>query len=952
MQKRVFAEYNNLRNKLMDINKQISQLQRQLKTSSGAENSQGIQEEIRDLNKKAKELQASGLNVYADLQETYYEQKEIEKFLSELKDIETQAKREVEGERRANMTDEERDMEDAYWAIWDEMKREKAANTRRENLHNSAKRESIPIDEAFKRGYAMAERYSKEAYEAGIKEGRARQTAKYKKLEALNNEKDKLTDEIKRAMKDKNIIWHTQQEIKKLIRDYNSKEDKKMSDLRALHEQVSKLRERGKHELTVKNNKVLENAKNIRNELVSTMKGKKKDWDKSRFRRILDRVNATILGSQRFFDMLDGGKFKFNGPWIKYFVDAFNEAQDKKLRNILKRREWLTNKLKEFGLSEYSLGNTRKIDVPKFRGEPWTVDRLMSIYAGLKNEKSRAAILYGNFANAKNEQEALEWATKCVKALTDNERAFADAIMEEYEMNYKRIHEELVDIYNEGMGHEKNYTPMRRIEINSENNLDYLDTAQVLIRHPDATDNRRARVINGVGRDYSRERVNLSPNKQTPIDLGLYGIWNNQVEFQEHSIAYARPLRDVRLALTISVEGARGTLQQTVKNVLGKSAWRFIENHLSIMAENKTLQNYDVLDGVVGWMAKNMTNAYLCGNLATILKQTTSIGKFIPYCPPHYLIKSLHGLLTRRGRFLNECYDLDPQLKAREGNITLQMLKAGEKFGAWGKATDMGKKPIEWADRVTAAVGFKAVYDYHIAKGESQEEAAREAQRSVLLTQTVTHIKDAPMLYQQKGLLKLSLIFTNDLAQTFGISAYDLAAAIRGGNVPKFMYTILGGALMSTILGYIVQGGPDDDNDESFAEFIGRFLTRQGIESIPLIGKGILSLWDNNGYIQRNNDALLAPIAKLYNGVRKLVKGGDKKKRKTWNGVKEQDDNNTANAILDIVEGVALGGVPIPSTAIKRGYKASQDAWKGEFKKAGKRLLGQDVKEKKKKKTW
>ena len=952
MQKRVFAEYNNLRNKLMDINKQISQLQRQLKTSSGAENSQGIQEEIRDLNKKAKELQASGLNVYADLQETYYEQKEIEKFLSELKDIETQAKREVEGERRANMTDEERDMEDAYWAIWDEMKREKAANTRRENLHDSAKRESVPIDEAFKRGYAMAERYSKEAYEAGIKEGRARQTAKYKKLEALNNEKDKLTDEIKRAMKDKNIIWHTQQEIKKLIRDYNSKEDKKMSDLRALHEQVSKLRERGKHELTVKNNKVLENAKNIRNELVSTMKGKKKDWDKSRFRRILDRVNATILGSQRFFDMLDGGKFKFNGPWIKYFVDAFNEAQDKKLRNILKRREWLTNKLKEFGLSEYSLGNTRKIDVPKFRGEPWTVDRLMSIYAGLKNEKSRAAILYGNFANAKNEQEALEWATKCVKALTDNERAFADAIMEEYEMNYKRIHEELVDIYNEGMGHEKNYTPMRRIEINSENNLDYLDTAQVLIRHPDATDNRRARVINGVGRDYSRERVNLSPNKQTPIDLGLYGIWNNQVEFQEHSIAYARPLRDVRLALTISVEGARGTLQQTVKNVLGKSAWRFIENHLSIMAENKTLQNYDVLDGVVGWMAKNMTNAYLCGNLATILKQTTSIGKFIPYCPPHYLIKSLHGLLRRRGRFLNECYDLDPQLKAREGNITLQMLKAGEKFGAWGKATDMGKKPIEWADRVTAAVGFKAVYDYHIAKGESQEEAAREAQRSVLLTQTVTHIKDAPMLYQQKGLLKLSLIFTNDLAQTFGISAYDLAAAIRGGNVPKFMYTILGGALMATILGYIVQGGPDDDNDESFAEFIGKFLTRQGIESIPLIGKGILSLWDNNGYIQRNNDALLAPVAKLYNGVRKLVKGGDKKKRKTWNGVKEQDDNNTANAILDIVEGVALGGVPIPSTAIKRGYKASQDAWKGEFKKAGKRLLGQEVKEKKKKKTW
>ncbi|MBR1602881.1 MAG: hypothetical protein IJ667_05525, partial [Synergistaceae bacterium] len=875
------------------------------------------------LNKLQKRIQAeydrdkSNEKVRGDLEATYLEQQEIDKFLGELREIEKQAKNEAEADRKAGMSDEQLEMERRYWAIWDDLRNERAANTRHENVHQAAKRENISIEEAFKRGYAMAEKYSKQAYEAGLKEGKAQQREKYKKLKELSDEKDALIGEIKHAMRDKGVIWNTQQRIKKLIRDYNSKKDKKMADLRALHEQVIELQTQGCQELDVKNNAIIEHARKISDELASTMADKKKDWDKGKVGKVKERINAAILGAQRFFDRLDGGKFKFNGPWIKYFVDAMNTAQDKKLRNIKKRRSWLRAKLKEFGLSEYSLGNVRKIDVPKFRGQPWTVDRLMSIYTGLKNDKSRAAILYGNFADAKDEQEALSWAAQCVKALTDNERAFADAVMEEYEMNYMRIQKELIDIYNDGMGHEKNYTPMKRVEINSESNLDYLDTAKILIHNPDATGNVRARQINGVGRDFSRSRVEMANDNQTPIDLGLYAIWNNQIEFQEHAIAYARPVRDLRLALSMRPEGAKQSLQQVIKNTLGKHSWRFIENYLSIAARNRTLESYDVLDGVSGWIAKNMTNAYLCANLATILKQTTSIGKFLPYCQPQYLIISLGEFMARNKKFLDECYELDPQLEDRAGNIILQSLKAGEKLGIYGKMIDAGKKPIEAVDRWTSAIGFKAVYDYNIAKGKSQEEAAREAQRAVLLTQTVTNMKDASMLYQQKGLLKLSLIFTNDLAQTFGIVAYDLAASLRGGNVPKFLYTIAGVALTATLLGYIVQGGPDDD--ENFAGFVGNFFTRQGIESIPLIGKAMLSLWDGNGYALLNDNPLAVPVQKLYSGVRKLAGGINTKKHKDRYGTgKVNKGSNIKDGVLDVLEGAALMGVPIPSTAIRR----------------------------------
>ena len=132
------------------------------------------------------------------------------------------------------------------------------------------------------------------------------------------------------------------------------------------------------------------------------------------------------------------------------------------LKHVFERREWMEQKMAELGIRPQDLAQERNVPgVPGKDGKPWTVDELLSIYAGMKNDRSRRAILYGNF---KGRLDPEADAAECVKNLRPEEMALADAVIEEYERHFARIDSALIAVYNKGMDHEENYTPMRRLE--------------------------------------------------------------------------------------------------------------------------------------------------------------------------------------------------------------------------------------------------------------------------------------------------------------------------------------------------------------------------------------------------------------------------------------------------------------------------------------------------------
>ncbi len=716
---------------------------------------------------------------------------------------------------------------------------------------------------------------------ASLKERYKQMKERQRERLKIRQEYNKLTGQIKRMAKSKNIIWNKQQKIKEVLGTYDNLIQKNYSldDVREIHRQVEELYETGKRELEAKKLLIRERNAETRAKLTATLqedydkrpkkiiKGREdlgKDYSgiKGKARKILDWSTANMLGAQRFFDWLDGNK-KYQGVWNKFMSDQVNEAHTQELRHKFRRLGEFEAKRKELGINLSSLRNTRVIDING--GEDFTISELMGIYAGLKNEKAKQAILNGNFANAKDLNEANEWAAKCVEALTDKEKELADFIIQEYENNFDRINDAIIDVYNQGMEHEENYTPMRRL---------VFETHRDGVFDPDAAENaaKQGAGFRSVEKGFTENRKKIRPEHQQGIDLDLISIWHSQVAVQEHAAAFAGLIRDMRSVLFARNKDGGATVYQMIKATRGQAAATKIRQYFNIAATSDALNAYDALEGISKVMARNMSIAYLCGNLGTMAKQTGSFPRVLVYAGPTATFNALGQFLRHPKKFLAECYKLDPQLEDRQRDSFIdELIKGGRgKIDvAYGNVLKAMSAPIGFSDRITSAIVFKAVYDANIKKGLSHDDAVREGQRVVLLTQPNTQAKDKPLVWQQHGYARLAMMFTTDMAQTFGETFYDLTASIRRGDVKDSFYRLVGLTLAACLIKCLTSGTPDEPDDpEELAKWIASAFTEQTINSIPVIGKNLVSLWDfKNGYFN-STDAFVAPFAKLESVVK------------------------------------------------------------------------------------
>ena len=783
--------------------------------------------------------------------------------------------------------------------------------------------------------------------------------AKYKQEQKLMKERQrerkrirdrvkKIRNALKRMSQSQSIIWGRQQEIKNLLDTYDFSKDGKLSlrDYEFIYGQVKDLYDTGKRELAAKNLIAQERVSKMRQEIMATMQ---KDWDarprgalrhagetlkeykglRGKVSKVIDWTMANAMSAQRFFDYLDGGQ-KYQGAWSKYFSDEANKAYDKELRYKFARYLDLENFLKSAGLSTKKLAEVRDVKIPHQGNKGWTVDELMSIYAGLKNPRSKMAILYGNFSDAETIEQAESWAAECVKALTDKERAVADFIIQEYEKHFDRINKALIDIYNRGMEHEENYTPMRR--------LDY-STKRDGVLDPDAAENlmssQQGAGFRRVDRGFSKSRQDISAQNQKGIELGLVSMWYSQVETQEHAAAFGQLVRDLRKILMAKPKDGETTVRQMVKQTRGLPAWTMIRQYFNLLATSDTLNAYDALDGIAKTLARNMSVAYLCGNLGTVLKQLGSFPRVLPYAGPIATLNALAEFMKNPAAFLEECYRLDPQLKARKGDPLIQELRRGAGTG-YNTLSAACNYLIGAADRATSAVVLKAAYDANIRQGLSHDDAVKQAQRVVLLTQPVTHVKDKPLVWQQHGLARLAMMFTNDMAQTFGESVYDLVQGIRHGDMKETMYRLTGLTLGAMMIKLIGSGLPDEpDEPEEWGKWVMSAFVENELNSVPVIGKGLVPLWDYKRSMFGSQDPFIAPFAKLMAGVHGL-----------WD---DKNDNNE-RAIFNLIEGAALLS-PFPATGLKRIWNTGRELGHGELLRAMKRAIGTRVEDRKLKKS-
>jgi hypothetical protein len=243
-------------------------------------------------------------------------------------------------------------------------------------------------------------------------------------------------------------------------------------------------------------------------------------------------------------------------------------------------------------------------------------------------------------------------------------------------------------------------------------------------------------------------------------------------------------------------------------------------------------------------------------------------------------------------------------------------------------------EPIAIADRIVAAIGWKATYDANL-RNLGREGAIREAQRAVALTQQASHSKDMPRVWRQKGIARLAMIFTSDAASTFGLSAYDFVRQLRSGQKMKAFSTLVGLTLTAMLMKAATDGPGDDETpyeeEQGWREWMASAFSEQALSSMPLIGKDLMLLYDKmtGKYTGTQYSALVTPFEKAMRAA-KILSKDDIEEDEMW------------KASEYALEALSLGGLmPLPVVGGRR-VRQSLDLWLDEDNgwKAARRMVG------------
>ena len=819
----------------------------------------------------------------------------------------------------------------------------------------------LSLSEALRRGYAMAEKYAKAAYRAGRDEAvlRAREhqkllRAKLQERQQIKKEVNKLVKGINRMASSETISWTVHKEIEKLLSGYDLKKrrqealerraeleeylkanpeagetmnaadlkylgkatlgDMKVDDLRSLNEQVTQLYDRGKEEYKLWDLERTERRDTIQAELRKELEKKKSNLPKvatqpedlkkqykgvtGKLEKAKDWVYAATLNPDRLYDWFDGGRTGYRGAFVRYFADMVNKQRDEALRHIFERRTWVEKGLRDLGfrMSDFARVAT------ELDGKQFTWSQIMEIYIGMRNDKKARAILYGNFKNSANPEGDV---AHLIGLLTEDHKRAAELVIEDHNRNVDRIEAGMIQAFQKGMDRETDYTSIHRMEHLSSMGLIDAESSEAL------TDGMAdAGVLRRVEDGFMKKRVEMKDEDQTPIHLGLWENWHTDVSRHEHAAAMATVARDLTGALLSRNPADKQTLGKTIKERFGDEAWRALVSFFNDSVLDDARLAHNLLDKLAGTMSKNMVIAYLAGNLGTVLKQTTSIPRFLITAGPHRILASLAQFLAQGPKFLEKVYELDPQMRDRKGSPILAALREDPQWGkrVYQRGLDWMLAPIAMMDRWVAAIGWKATYDANL-KRLGHEGAVREAQRAVRLTQQPASAKDSARMWRQNGFVRLSMIFTSDAAQTFGMTAYDLVQQLRGGKLGKTFMTLTALAMTGILMKAASEGLPDDEEDEDEERnWVLAAFTKQFISSIPLVGKEVMVLYDNlsGKYRGSQYSALVAPIEKIARAYR------------LWTD-ENSDEEDFRRATFLTLEALSLSGAaPIPYVGIKR----------------------------------
>ena len=509
------------------------------------------------------------------------------------------------------------------------------------------------------------------------------------------------------------------------------------------------------------------------------------------------------------------------------------------------------------------------------------------------NEKQREAFIYGNLFSSDKEKkigqiasgaeadaymsekykEKLEYLLDYMdKNLTDDDEHLASLILKATDnaKSWGRFADAVIDITGREPTKEKYYFPIFRLGEMQENE----DIIADLLK---SKGNYGNYLKTGMTLDRSRK---IAPHNQKPVRTEATSMFFDSVEHQEHLIAFGKHAKTLQ-AVFGSAQYSTAIKDAIIANA-GREGWRYIEDFISIVTNPASFEPTEMGAPFIRFLRGAVVQANLAWRWSTVLVQVlTSPLPFLAHTSPGMMMTVAAEAATRNPiKWYKDIEKKSAILKNRQLDETAELIKTmGE--SRLKAINQIGMKGLEYADRITVAIGWEAVKRQRLKDfPQFGEHAAEEyADQVVIRDQPSSDPLYRSPLYRNKSeAMKLILQFTQPLNVIWQNLRYDMPKAVKEREYRKAVGYITAYALSGLAIGYVrsLRGyGPEDDDDST--RYWVHAATSQFTEAIPLAGEPITALTrylitGNTMYMPDNN---LPALSDAVNGVMAL-------KRQDW----------------------------------------------------------------------
>jgi hypothetical protein len=667
-------------------------------------------------------------------------------------------------------------------------------------------------------------------------------------------------------------------------------------------------------------------------------RGLKRKWD-----YVTDEIIMVIADPHRLFDLLDGGNATFKGPFVKFWIAEMNRCKDNMNRMIEKRiGVRFENKLAELGLSKVKFYEQVRISGPLaeavFAGKFPTRARLLGLYVLSKDPDGRRSLIRGNFSGVPGAEAFID---KCISELSDNEKALGDFIFDDLNEseNFERANRVWIATTGEGMIKRDNYVTIYRVDRNPY--LAEIDAKKTL-EQLDKVDSRGR--PSKVEPSFTHSRVNAS----TEIETDIFKVWTRHVREEEHFIAYGETLKKARSILfQPDPQNPKQTMAHAINEKYGSYVFRRVIEEYNKRAMPDIMRAHSVFDNLLGRFISGRAISALSYNVATWLKNYTSMTKWFIEAHPMDVLSSLQDYAKDSDAFYERAFAMDPQIAQRKGSYIQTAMKEGrDESRSWledaanlaggekaregaRKVIDAGMAPNAMIDKWVASIMFDSAYKTGLRNNLSSEEARSEAQMTVQRLMQPTDAMELPGLYMQGGLWRTLLLFSTEAMKTINIAAYDIPRQVKSGQYAKATRSAFAISLAAIILKGMTSGisalgdSPDGDEGEDKKNWFNWLLTaiiENTAGQIPVIGDELMDAIEGKDY-GKDYTIVTDPFWKIWNGARKILEG----KREEENGEIQKLMRNGYTkeeyGVLAMAQGFSLL-VGAPFSQVQRIYRA------------------------------